>query len=259
MNQERRKTGSDFFLRSSFIFFRVKRQFDPGTPELMDRPQPVTAELERDLANLRSLNRRFGSYRLVCHFLRRWLKPNTEARMLDLATGSGDIPRLIVRFARANSVRIHVDAIDQQNSTIEIARKLNREYAEISFASADLFEWNRPEPYDVVLCSLALHHFSKTDAVRVLRKCAELSRGAVLVSDLRRARWLSVAVHLVTSFFYREQMTKVDARLSAARAFSFREMGELAKAAGWRDFQHRRFAVGRQALWIEPDEDHSND
>jgi len=35
----------------------VKRQFDPALPELMDRPQPVTRELERDLANLRSVNR----------------------------------------------------------------------------------------------------------------------------------------------------------------------------------------------------------
>ncbi len=236
----------------------MKRSFDGSMPELMDRPQPVTPALERDLANLRSLNRRFGSHRLVEHFLRRWLKPNTNVRALDLATGSGDIPRLIVRFARGKNVRIHIDAIDQQSSTIEIARQLSRDYPEIDFASADLFRWNPPEPYDIVLCSLALHHFSETDAVRVLQKCSELSRGAVLVADLRRARWLSLAVNFVTSILYREQMTKIDARLSAERAFSFSEMGELAEAAGWRDFHHQRFAVGRQAVWIEPDEDHRN-
>ncbi len=38
----------------------MKRQFDPAEPELMDRPQPVSAELERDLKNLRQLNRWFG-------------------------------------------------------------------------------------------------------------------------------------------------------------------------------------------------------
>jgi len=70
----------------------VKRQFDPALPELMDRPQPVTRELERDLANLRSFNRWFGGHRLLCRFLRRWLKPNDKARILDVATGSGDIP-----------------------------------------------------------------------------------------------------------------------------------------------------------------------
>jgi ubiquinone/menaquinone biosynthesis C-methylase UbiE len=230
----------------------VKRQFDSAAPELMDRPQTVTPELERDLANLRSLNRRFGSHRLVRHFLRRWLKPNTSVRALDLATGSGDIPRLIVEFARTKRVRLRVDAIDQQTSTIEIARKLSPGYPEITFASADLFQWNPTELYDIVLCSLALHHFSEDDAARVLRRCRELSRGAVLVADLRRARWLSVAVNALTAIFYRNHMTKIDARLSAARAFSFREMRALAVKAGWRDFGHQRFATGRQAVWIDP-------
>jgi 2-polyprenyl-3-methyl-5-hydroxy-6-metoxy-1,4-benzoquinol methylase len=243
----------------------VKRQFDPALPELMDRPQPVTPELERDLANIRSFNRWFGSYRLVRYFLRRWLKPNGKARILDVATGSGDIPRLIVDHARRQSLSVHIDAIDQQESTIEIARRLSIGYPEIDFFCADLFEWNSwpvgeldglkpsslPEPYDMVLCSLALHHFSEDDAVRVLQKCRDLSRARVLVADLRRARWLSFAVYFVTATIYRNAMTKTDARLSAARAFSFRELRELAKRAGWENFGHRKFAVGRQAIWIE--------
>ena len=229
----------------------MKRRFDPARPELMDRPQPVTPELEGDLANLRSLNRWFGSHQLVRHFLRRWLKPNEKARILDVATGSGDIPRLIVNHARRQHFSVQIDAIDQQASTIEIARQLSTGYPEISFSCADLFDWNPVERYDVVLCSLALHHFSDDDALSVLRKLRELSRGAVLVADLRRARWLSVAVFLATAMFYREPMTKSDARVSAARAFSFVEMRELAKRGGWKDFGHRKFAVGRQAIWIE--------
>lgn len=229
----------------------MRRRFDPAVLEMMDRPQPITPELERDLANIRSFNRRFGSHRLIRHFLLRWLKPNTNMRVLDFATGSGDIPRLIVDFARANRVPIRVDAIDQQGSTVEIARTLSVNYPEITFKAADLFEWNPPEPYNIVLCTLALHHFTETDAVRVLQKCAMSSRGAVLVSDLRRSQWLSLAVYLVTMIFYRERMTQIDARLSAERAFSFHEMAELARRAGWKNFGHRRFAVGRQAIWLE--------
>jgi hypothetical protein len=55
----------------------------------------------------------------------------------------------------------------------------------------------------------------------------------------------------VTGTVYRDEMTKTDARLSAARAFSFIEMRELAERAGWRNFGHQKFAVGRQAIWIE--------
>jgi len=229
----------------------VKRQFDPALPELMDRPQPVTPELERDLASLRSFNRWFGSHRLVRHFLRRWLKPNGKARILDVATGSGDIPRLIVDHARRQNVSVQIDAIDQQASTIEIAQGLSAAYPEIDFCCADLFEWNPSERYDIVLCSLTLHHFSNDDAVRVLQKIRELSTARILVADLRRARWLTFAIYFVTATIYRDAMTKTDARLSAARAFSFVEMPELAERAGCRNFGHQKFAVGRQAIWID--------
>jgi ubiquinone/menaquinone biosynthesis C-methylase UbiE len=229
----------------------VKRQFDPALPELMDRPQPVTRELERDLANLRSFNRWFGGHRLLRHFLRRWLTPNGKARILDVATGSGDIPRLVVDHTRRQNISVHVDAIDQQASTIEIARGLSAAYPEIDFFCADLFEWNPPESYDIVLCSLTLHHFSNNDAVRVLQKIRELSIARILVADLRRARLLTWAVYFVTATIYRDEMTRTDARLSAARAFSFIEMREVAERAGWRNFGHQKFAVGRQAIWID--------
>src|SRR5881227_2203586 len=217
----------------------------------MDRPQPVTRELERDLANLRSFNRWFGSYRLVRHFLQRWFRPNGKARILDVATGSGDIPRLIVDHARRQNVSVQIDAIDQQKSTIEIARDLSAAYPEIDFSCANLFEWNPAEGYDIVFCSLTLHHFTIDDAVRALQKIRELSRARVLLADLRRARWLSGAVYFVTATMYRDEMTKTDARLSAARAFSFVEMRKLAERAGWRNFGHQKFAVGRQTIWIE--------
>jgi 2-polyprenyl-3-methyl-5-hydroxy-6-metoxy-1,4-benzoquinol methylase len=228
----------------------VKRKFDPTVPELMDRPQPVTRELERDLANIRSLNRWFGSYRQVRHFLDRWLKPNDKARILDVSTGSGDIPRLIVDFARSGNLSVQIEAIDQQASTIEIARRLSNDYPEIEFFCANLFAWKPSEPYDIVLCSLTLHHFSEDDAVRVLQKCREFTREHVLVADLRRSLWLTFGVYLVTATVYHEAMTKTDARLSAARAFSFVELRELARRAGWKNFGLLKFPVGRQVVWL---------
>jgi ubiquinone/menaquinone biosynthesis C-methylase UbiE len=82
----------------------MKRRFDPEHPELMDRPQPVSAELRADLANLVSLNARFGSHRLVRRFIAAWLNPGRCYRVLDLCTGSGDIPRLMVEWARARDI-----------------------------------------------------------------------------------------------------------------------------------------------------------
>ena len=46
-------------------------------------------------------------------------------------------------------------------------------------------------------------------------------------------------------------MTRYDARLSVARAFSFSEMRDLARKGGWQDFGHKKFRFGRQAIWLE--------
>lgn len=229
----------------------MQRQFDPATPELMDRPQPVTPELERDLHNLRELNRYLGGHRIIRHFLRNWLQPHSSVKIVDLATASGDVPRLAVDFARSTGARVQIDAIDQQASSIEIARELSANYPEIAYHVTDIFAWGPPRSYDIVLCSLALHHFSDDDAVRVLRHTRELSRAYVLVADLRRGWLATLGVHLLTSVIYREPMTRVDARVSAARAFSFAEMRNLAKRAGWQNFEHARFRFARQAIWME--------
>jgi 2-polyprenyl-3-methyl-5-hydroxy-6-metoxy-1,4-benzoquinol methylase len=239
----------------------VKRSFDPAILEMMDRPQPVSPELERDLERIRQLNRWFGSYRLVSSFMRRWIKsttadssggePGMQMRIADLATGSGDIPRLIVDHARKIGACVVIDAIDQQAATLEIAKKLSVGYPEISYCEANILEWDPAEPCDVVLCTLALHHFSDEDALKLLRRCRKLSKRLVLVSDLRRGFLLRFGVQLLTALIFREPMTRFDARLSAERAFSFSEMRDLAVRAGWRNFSHERFRFARQAIWLE--------
>ncbi|MFL6545359.1 MAG: methyltransferase domain-containing protein [Candidatus Udaeobacter sp.] len=229
----------------------MKRSFDPAVLEMMDRPQPVSAELERDLERIRQLNRWFGSYSLVLGFIRRWIKPGVRLRIVDLATGSGDIPRLIINHSRSIRALVEIDAVDRQSATVDIARKLSAGYPEISYIGADILEWNPTEVHDIALCTLALHHFSEEDAVKVLRRCNDLATKFVLVSDLRRGFLLRAGVYLLTAAVFREPMTRYDARLSAARAFSFAEFDDLARRAGWKNFGHKRFQFARQAIWLE--------
>ena len=217
----------------------------------MDRPQPVSSELEQDLRSIRQLNRWFGSHRLVRFFVRRWIRPGDNVRVADLASGSGDIPRLIVDRARKIGARVEIIALDRQSATLEIARKLSGDYPEISFVEADILEFKPSDEYDLVLCSLALHHFSNEDAVRVLRRCRKLSHKFVLVSDLRRSWFGMIGVYLLTALIFRAAMTRYDARLSMARAFSFAELDDLARRAGWQKFGHQKFRFARQAIWLE--------
>jgi len=229
----------------------TKRRFDPAVLEMMDRPQPISAELERDLERIRQLNRWFGSYHLILKFVRLWIKPGGQMRIVDLATGSADIPRLIIDYSRSIDAQITIHALDRQSATLEIAQRLSANYPEIIFHEADILRAESFEPFDLVLNTMALHHFSESDAILLLRKCHQLSQKFVLVSDLRRGFLLKRGVHLLTALIFREPMTRFDARLSAERAFGFPELEDLARRAGWQNFCHRNFRFARQAIWLE--------
>ncbi|HEX8312683.1 MAG TPA: methyltransferase domain-containing protein [Chthoniobacteraceae bacterium] len=229
----------------------MKRIFNPEEPELMDRPQPVSSELEADLLNLVSLNRNFGGHRLVRSFLPQWLESGRCYRVLDLATGAGDIPRLMVDWARPREITLRIDAVDANPSTIEIARKHSEGYDEIEFLVGNALRFGGSADYDLVCCSLAVHHFSEEDAVRLLCRCRDLSTRFVLVADLERSPATSIAIYALTALAYTEPMTQADARASAQRAFSFGEFRALAESARWRNFGHARFLFCRQALWLD--------
>jgi SAM-dependent methyltransferase len=226
------------------------RKFEDATIEMMDRPQLVSAELLADLKNLQQLNRYFGSYKLVRHFLRRWFVPGSSISAIDLCTGFGDIPRFVVDWCRVNHVSVRITAFDFQPATLELAKEYSRSYPEITFAASDVFKVAFSTSIDFVFCSLALHHFADDSAIRLLRQARSMAQRGVLVADLERSDFGIAGIYLLTSCIYRTPMTRFDARLSIRRAFSFSELHRLASAAGWQGFGHRRFPVCRQAIWL---------
>jgi SAM-dependent methyltransferase len=229
----------------------MKRAFDPQKSEFMDLPQPVTPELEAEMRNLSSINRHLGSHRLARKFLELWLTPGRTYRVLDLCTGAGDVPRAMVDWARARDITLQVDAVDASEASLEIARKASASYPEIRFLRSDVLKFDTKETYDLVVCTLALHHFSEEHAAELLRRCREYSHRFVLVSDLERGLLTLAGVYLLTSLIYPEPVTRHDGLLSARRAFSYGEFRALAVTAGWQDFGHSRFLLCRQALWLD--------
>ena len=224
------------------------RRFDPDDPELMDRPQPVSPALERDLANLRGLNRWFGAWRIVRKVLGPVLRQGGTVRIADLCSGSGDLPRLMVELGRKHGSGVQVEAVEGHPATWEIGRRFCEGEPAVSFVHEDVRTWEPAERPDWIVCSLALHHFTDADAMGILTKMKRLAGQGVLVADLERS-WWAVAGIAAASFFYREPMTVEDMRRSARAAFSWQELRLLTKAAGWQDVRQERFWYGRQAAW----------
>lgn len=225
------------------------RAFDPADPEMMDRPQPVSPELEADLASLEWLNSRFGAHAFLKRFLQKNFVRRRSLRVLDLATGGGDLPRVAVAWCRAQGIEVSVDALDFQSSTLEVASQRSQNFSEITFHKHDIRDPWGGGTYDLVMSFLALHHFSESDAASILREMSRYKGATVLACDLERTRLGAWGIWLLTQFFLTAPMTRHDARTSMRRAFSFCEFRALTQSAGWDNCCHRRVFPCRQAVW----------
>ncbi len=212
--------------------------------EMMDLPGNPAGLLEEDLGNLRLLNRILGGYRGVLWGLEHLVdgKESGGFSLLDLGTGSADIPAAIVRWAKGKGIPVRVVALEPDPITVAVAQRLTRDLPEISVVRGDAGHPPFcPASFDFVLSSQLLHHFSEREIVSLLRIWSSLARRAILVSDLIRHPLAYFGISLLTRLFTRNEMTRIDAPLSVRRAFTLDEWRGLFTQAAIGEF--RLFSV----------------
>jgi ubiquinone/menaquinone biosynthesis C-methylase UbiE len=217
----------------------------------MDRPDVNKAWLREELEILEKINR-FGAHRLMLGYIRFLLGPNKvqELTILDLATGAADIPRAIVAWARKSGMKIKVTAVDRNEDVLRSAREWCRDWPEIQLEQCDLLQLRHPpKSFDIVLCSLALHHFTSSDAVRILRRMNEISRVAYVLNDLQRS-WLTIwTAELLARTIMRSPIVRHDGPQSFRAAFTVDELRTMAAEAGMKNFRVKRHqAIYRMVL-----------
>ncbi len=236
-----------------------RRRFDPGHPEMIDRADHEPGLLEKDLKNLRAINRFFGGYSVVKDFLAAAIErisPSATIDILDLATGSGDHPVEIAKFVQKKGRAVRIVAVEKNPQTLKVAQRWTKGHPEISILQGDLLQLDfTDKSFDIVLCSLALHHFSNEEALFVVREMNRLSRVAFIVNDLHRS-WVGAwTTWLYTHATTRNPLTLHDSTLSVLRAFTPEELRDMAFHAGVQNFEILRRPFFRLILvgkhWTE--------
>jgi ubiquinone/menaquinone biosynthesis C-methylase UbiE len=198
--------------------------------EMMDLPGNPRELLEDDLKNLRIINRCLGAYRGLLGHLRRFAKKSggRSFSLLDMATGHGDIPVAIARWARSEGLAVQIVGLELDSVTARTALAHTRELSEISIARGDAFRPPfSPCSFDFVHASQLLHHFSEEEIVAALRTWSKIARKGILVSDLIRHPLAYYGISALTRLFTSNKMTRTDAPLSVQRAFTLDEWREL--------------------------------
>jgi ubiquinone/menaquinone biosynthesis C-methylase UbiE len=206
-----------------------------GVTELIDEPGIVLEELSANLRDLERLNRLFGGTRLILRHLRPMLRraETGEIRILDVATGGADIPAAIVRWARRHGRRVQIVGIDKNPQMLRAAGDRMRRYPEVSLEIADALALPYPAAsFDVVLCSLALHHLSYAEGVRLLGALDRIGRWGFIVNDLLRSWHAYLLTWLAMRTFCRGRLVRHDGPLSIRRAYTLSELRAMVDAAG---------------------------
>jgi len=204
--------------------------------ELMDEAVHDPAELAENFRDIRRVNHLFGGTSIVLRHLPRVLDLPSVPQpitLLDLATGCGDIPLAISRWAARRGLPVTIVATDSSPAILELAREQIADQPNITLARYDARAVPLPDrQFDIVLCSLSLHHFSPDDAVRVLREMDRLARSGFIVNDLRRGRLGYAAAWIASRLTTRNRLTRNDAPLSVRRAYTPAELFDLLRRAG---------------------------
>jgi ubiquinone/menaquinone biosynthesis C-methylase UbiE len=231
----------------------------------MDAPDADPEQLRQSLAFIRRINRFLGYNRSTLghlqRFSRRW-GPAQSVRILDLATGSGDVPREILRWVdRVNRRRgwrwdVRVVGVDLHGQTLAAARQdsagaTSQGRARLQFVQADVLALPFADgSFDYAITSMFLHHLGEDQAVGVLGAMNRVARRGIIAADLLRHRRAGAWIFLLTLFS--NPMVRHDARVSVRQAFArdevlrMRDRGGVGFAAYHRHFGHRFVLAGEK-------------
>jgi 2-polyprenyl-3-methyl-5-hydroxy-6-metoxy-1,4-benzoquinol methylase len=175
-------------------------------------------------------------------------------RVLDLATGGGDVPIRLWQRARRAGLTLALEGCDVSPVAVTYATELaRRRGAEVRFFATDVLAGDVPTGYDVVLCSLFLHHLSEDQAVTLLRRMAAAARRLVLVNDLLRSRAGLLLARIGTRLLSHSPVVHVDGPRSVEGAFTIDEVRGLAKHAGLTSATfERRWPCRYLLTWVRP-------
>lgn len=219
--------------------------------ELLDTDSGSPKEIESALRDLRSFNQHLGGVAttrdLIYAVARRTGKMHFS--LLEVAAGTGFVPLEAGRDLNAEGISMNVTLLDRATSHLPqngLARKIAGDALSTPFADSS---------FDLISCSLFVHHLSPDDAMQFAREALRICRVAVLVNDLIRHP-LHVALAYAGSPLYRSRLTRNDAPASVKQAYTTKEMTSFLSSAGATNVETQRhflFRMGMIAWKTAPD------
>jgi 2-polyprenyl-3-methyl-5-hydroxy-6-metoxy-1,4-benzoquinol methylase len=220
--------------------------------EIMDGPNVEPSAHAEALAGLRRINAASkAAARMSIPIIRMARREKLDRfSTLDVACGGGDVSVGIANILSEAGIGVDLTLLDRSETALKLASETARA-AGISAKTvrADLLDdWN-PSSFDVVTCSLFLHHLLEADqVVKLLMRMRTIARRLVVISDLRRCDMGFAAAWIGSRVLSRSPIVHYDGPASVRAAWTVPELTDFALRAGMKDARIERCWPWRMLL-----------
>lgn len=215
--------------------------------ETLDSPLADPALVGATLRDLTLLNRLFGGTRTVVNALIPFFERGAGERwtLLDVGTGSGDIPRALVAAAARRGLTLMPLGVERLPPA---ARTAWRAGIPTVLADGGVLPF-APKSVDVVIVSQVLHHLSGPVAASWIAGLDRVARRAVVLADLRRSRAAMAWLWLASFFLGLHPASRHDGVVSLRRGYTVAELEAILGRAGVGAPVKRRPIARLVAVW----------
>ncbi len=210
----------------------IQTKYRTEEEEIMDDFSLEGQELQEALDKIASINQLLGGNKLTLQGVEKLLqnKPQSIITVVDVGCGNGDMLRALADYAKLRNIQVQLIGIDANAFTINYAQKLSEDYPMISYQCEDIFsEVFSQMNYDIILCTLTLHHFKNKQIDYLTQLFTKQSRIGVVINDLHRSAIAYRLFQLICFVFGLNRMSKEDGLVSILRGFKKSELVEFSK------------------------------
>jgi SAM-dependent methyltransferase len=220
--------------------------------ELFDDPAADAATVAASLRDIARANRYFGGTAAAVSRLDEFFRaapPGTALTLLDVGTGSGDIPRAAQRRAAARGLRLRVVGVERHRAAARLAARTGSIAPLLGDGHALPL---RAGSMDLVLCSQLLHHFRGPALVAAIAELSRVARVGVVVADLRPSPLAALGFWLVGVPLRFHPVTRHDGAVSVLRGFTPPALARACREAGAEARVRRHPGFRVTAAWDAP-------
>lgn len=222
------------------------RLLPPWTPpqidreEFLDLHQGSLKQVRQSLHDIRRINTYLGGTRVITQAVWQLIGERRAATIVDIGTGSGDIPLQLQKQARQRGVELKIVALDLNTRHLQIAQEELRGEPAIFPLQSDAFRLPLgDQSVDIVIASLFLHHFRGPQITQLFAEWERVSRLGWAANDLVRDWVPLLFFRLGSPIFARSYLTRHDGAASVFRAYIQAEMQQIARKSGIPNIQVR--------------------